>query len=680
MLVPALTLVALATAAAPPDTMVYPMAAVEVISTRVPESVLRAPAAISIVGKKSFTDSREISLKDALGGIPGVFVQSRGGAQDVRITIRGFGARGSGERSNSGSMRGLRVMTDGIPITQPDGRTSLDFVDLGGSDKIEVTRSNASAVYGNASGGIINLRTNMAFAQPFIELQERAGAWGYRRDQVVAGSAMGDARLHVSVLNSQFDGWRAHSASYSTQASLRFEAPAGENFRFGFLADAANNLNFFPGALTQAQLDSSRTQANKRFVDYDERSGTKIGRFAATLDGALDAHTHLSVNSFVEPKTLYRSERKKYKDFTRYNLGGSVTATRTMDWSEGVGSKTSIGLDEGYQDGAILFYNVVNGNRGTALAANKREGSSAFGGFAQEELTFGEHWAVRGALRYDALSYIAHDFIDPSLDSTMTLTKWTPKGSISYFTPAHTIYASLGGGVEGPAFNEIDPPVPFDMSTALNPFLKPMTSRTYEVGVKGEVSGGVGDAHHVRYDVALYQIDVTNDIIPYNGGSYFFTAGESRRRGAELGIDWMPVPRVSISGSIAGTDNKYLTYTNDLGTYDDNDIAGLPSINAGLKARYASTLGVSLEAGLEHVGMYYADDANSAEAPAYTLVNATLGYSVPGTADKFRAFVSGNNLFDTLYVSSVFINGTSGQFYEPGLPRNLAAGVTLRIQ
>lgn len=680
MLLPCIAAVALASATAPPDTLVYPMATVEVISTRVPESVLRAPAAISIVGKKSFTDSRAISLKDALSGIPGVFVQTRSGAQDVRVTIRGFGARGSGERSNAGNMRSLRIMTDGIPITQPDGRTSLDLVDLGGSDKIEVTRSNASAVYGNASGGVINLRTNMAFDRPFVELQERAGAWGYRRDQVVAGATLGDARLHVSVLNSQFDGWRVHSASYSTQAKLRLAAPLGEAFRFGFLADATSNLNFFPGALTQRQLDSLRTQANGTFVSRNERHGSKLGRFAATLDGSLDSKTTLSANAFVEPKVLFRSERNRWKDFTRYNVGSSVTATRKSEWSGGVTGKTSVGVDEGYQDGAILFYNLVQGARGTTLAANKREASNAFGGFAQQEITWGEHWSARGALRFDALGYIAHDFIDPTIDSTMTLTHWTPKGSISYFTPTHTIYASLGGGVEGPAFNEIDPP-PGVAGTALNPFLKPMTSKTYEVGVKGDVSNSNGGGYgHLRYDVALYQIDVLNDIVPWNGGSYFYTAGKSRRRGLEVGIDWMPRSRLSVAGALAATSNKYLAYTSDLGTFDDNDIAGLPSINASLRMRYASAVGVSLEGALEHVGMYFADDANTAEAPAYTLVNATLGYSLPGTVDKVRAFISGNNLFDADYVASVFINGISGQYFEPGLPRSLAAGLTLRLE
>src|SRR6185436_18042010 len=82
---------------APADTAVVPIPGVVVTGTRVPESVLSIPAAVTLVPRGEFAGARNINLKDALGFVPGVFTQSRSGAQDVRITIRGFGARGSGD-------------------------------------------------------------------------------------------------------------------------------------------------------------------------------------------------------------------------------------------------------------------------------------------------------------------------------------------------------------------------------------------------------------------------------------------------------------------------------------------------------------------------------------------------------------------------------------------------------
>ena len=163
-----------------PDTMVVPMREIEVKSSRVPESLLRTPSAVTVVDRARFANGRAIGLDDALTGIPGVLVQSRGGAQDVRITIRGYGARGNGDRSNSGSMRGIRVLTDGIPVSEPDGRTSLDLVNIGATDRVDVSRSNVSALYGNASGGVVNLRTNVDFDRPYLQWTESGGDFGLR--------------------------------------------------------------------------------------------------------------------------------------------------------------------------------------------------------------------------------------------------------------------------------------------------------------------------------------------------------------------------------------------------------------------------------------------------------------------------------------------------------------------
>ena len=208
-----LLLLSVALATAPGDTMMVPLREIVVTGTRSPDSLSRIPAALTIVHKSAFEDTKNNSLKDPLTGIPGVFAQSRAGSQDVRITIRGYGARGNGERSNVGSMRGIRILTDGIPITEPDGRTSLDLVDLAATGRVEVGRSNSSVHYGNASGGVVNLRTNLDFDRPFVEVLER----GRRRSATTASRAspaspLGKARGQFSLYNSTFDGWREHSS------------------------------------------------------------------------------------------------------------------------------------------------------------------------------------------------------------------------------------------------------------------------------------------------------------------------------------------------------------------------------------------------------------------------------------------------------------------------------------
>jgi iron complex outermembrane receptor protein len=649
-----------------------------VTGVRVPESVLRAPAAISVVERSGFEDTRVMNLGDALARVPGVFAQGRSGGPDQRISIRGYGARGAGERSNSGVMRGIRVLTDGIPVTEPDGRTSYDLIDLEGADRVEVSRSNVSALYGNASGGVIQLRTNLDFDHPWAEYRQRLGSYGFHRERGAVGFTAGALRGAFDLGNMTFDGWREHSAASAVSAHLRGATRVDDRTKLGFLVDGVSDITRYAGPLTQEQFDRDPQQANARFVARDERRRNQVGRMALSLDRSLEAQQDLSLNVFVEPKKLQRSERGRYRDFTRYHLGGSGWYQLRKRPAAGLESRFSVGADEALQDGSVLFYNLTpDGGRGTDLVANQREGANSAGGFVQEELIWDERWSVRVALRYDNLWYISEDHQAPELDATRHFTHVTPKGSVSYQAGDATLYAALGGGVEAPAFNEIDPPAPYDTLTSLNPFLEPMLSTTYELGAKGQAAlpGAFG---RLRYDAALYWIDVENDIVPYDGGAYYFTAGRTRRKGIELGLDWLPIEPLQVSATTTFSNNEYLDYENNLGSFDGNQQAGLPRFLFNARARYTTPWELAAEVSLASVGAYWADDANTAKADAYTLLGASLGWSHRTGAGTFRAFVAGENLTDQHYVGSVFINGTNGEYYEAGLPRNWSAGLSLR--
>lgn len=663
------------TAAAPADTQVVPMSEVIVTGTRVPSSALRAPAAVSVVRRDAFASSRDISLKDALTLVPGVFVQSRGGAQDVRVTIRGYGARGNGDRSNAGNMRGIRVLTDGIPVSEPDGRTSLDLVDMGGADRIEVSRSNASALYGNASGGVIQLRTRLAFDEPFVRYEQRAGSFGFHREQGTFGFTSGRGRGTLTLANSAFQGWREHSESFTTSAHARFAAPLAEGSRLLLLADAVSNLNRFPGALTAAELAADPRAANPTYVTRDERRLNRVGRLAATLEQALPSSQQLQLSAFVEPKVLQRSERNRFRDFSRFHVGGSGL----WSWRHALGDRAagqlSIGADEALQDGAILFYNVApGGHRGTTVVANKREGANSAGAFVQQQVDWGERWSAQVGVRYDNLWYLSEDRIAPRLNDTRRFTQFTPKAALSWKGGDFTLFAALGGGVEVPAFNEIDPPAPFDTATGLNPFLDAMTSVTYEAGIRGSAETAAGT---VRYDAAVYWIEVSNEVVPFNGGAYFFTAGASRRRGIETALDWLPVPRLTLRAAATLSRNEYVDYRNELGDFSGKRVPGLPDVFFGASGRYDLPGGLSLRASVDGATDYFADDANRERTLSYGLLGAGLDWRGQWGGRGVRAFVSGENLLDKDHVASVFINGVSGRYFEPGLPRNVSAGFTL---
>ncbi|MGH7569331.1 MAG: TonB-dependent receptor family protein, partial [Gemmatimonadales bacterium] len=688
----------------PPPAPVVTLPPITLTATRTARTVYQVPLAVSQLDRRQLFGASGYSLSDALSAVPGVVAQSRYGSSDVRITIRGYGARGAGDRSNAGTSRGVRVLLDGFPETEPDGRTSFDGIDLAAAHGLEVVRSNASATWGNAAGGVISISTLPEFDRRFLGGEAIAGSFGLRRQAVRAGTVFGaggtGGRLSASVVHTDFAGWRAHSASRRSLLNAALVAPVAEHTRLGVFLMGSANLFRIPGPLTRAQADSAPEQANATYNQRDERRDNRVGRLGVSLDHELGERQSLSGMLFLNPKSLQRSERGTFRDFTRYHLGGNLVYRLTTPLGHATTGIFVAGLDRAYQDGAILFYSLTAaGTRGDTLRDDKREAAGNLGLFVQEEVLVGRWGVILGA-RYDDIAYDYQNHLAPGLDARKSFTGVTPKLGVTYRpTPTHSLYASVGGGVEAPAGNETDPASTFgqDTVTALNPLLDPIRSTTYEVGTRQAVTfDHAGPLRLLSYDAALYQTDVRNEIVPYRGGRFYFTAGRVRRRGAELGLRLEAAGGVSLSSALAYAQHRYLEYVVDsvhygrpgaTADYAGNRVVGVPRFT------YSASVGVAPKAwnpvrvqlGVQGMSAYFADDANAVPVPAYGVTTLTVGLAEPvpvgGGGLGVRGFVTVNNLFDRRYIASAFLNPdvVAGEpvAFEPGLARQLLVSLSL---
>jgi iron complex outermembrane receptor protein len=661
-----------------------------VTGSRIGGETMQIPMAVGVVSARDFLNSRRAGLNDALWGMPGVFVQSRAGGQDVRLTIRGFGARGQGDRSNAATIRGIKVLVDGIPETEPDGRTALDLVDLHAANRIEVIRSNASTLFGNASGGVVNIETVPWFVGPYVDVSALVGGFGLKKNNLSAGVLVGSGRVSFSLTRSVFGGWRKNSGSSSTQLNSAFMLSPTESTHLKLLLSAASNRFSIPGPLTEAEYRAEPSQASPVYDVRRERRYNRIARLGLQVTTSVAANHTFEVLGYLSPKVLERSERNTYRDFNRLHLGGGGVSR----WhSEDQRWHVVAGIDGATQDGTILFYNLRNGERGDSLRTNKREAASTFGGFAQGEWRVVESLSFIVGGRFDRQLYVSQNFAAgarrSAVETRLVFEHLTPKVALLYrLSLNHSAYVNVGGGVESPAFNEVDPPASLP-DVALNPFLKPMTSGTMEAGIKGMVQGPRGFlVRSVSYSAAAYRIDIENEIVPFEGGAWFFSAGRSRRYGFEAGADMELRGGFSVKSALTLLRARYVEYSNELGDFAANLVPGIPPSVFNLRFRYLATGGLAAEVGLEHVGPYFADDANSVIVGAYSTVNASLAYRFSWRAVRLHAFVGMSNVFDKTYVASAFINPssrTSGSgspkpaFIEPGLPRQAFVGADVRI-
>ena len=697
--VPASALAAQSTSAdtAAADTVRLPE--ITAVATRTPMRILDVPLAVTVVRRSGFEDAAGLRIDQALRGVPGVLAQSRSGGMDVRITIRGFGARGAGDRSNAGTTRGIRILQDGFPETEPDGRTALDLVDLAAVDEVEVVRSSSSAVWGNAAGGVVSFSSLPSFARPFAAVERQQGSFGLSGTVVRAGQTLGAGRAYAVAAHTRFDGWRANSAGERTLVNAGVVAPIGSRTVLRVHAVAADNAFDVPGPLTRAALDSAPRLANATYLARRERRHNRLGRLGAAVEHQAAEGLWLDGSLFVQPKALQRSERGTFRDFTRHHLGGSASLRWERALSRGVRGTFSAGVDDAVQDGAILFYSLTpDGERGTELRDNKREGASNLGIFAQELLALGGRVDLTLGARWDAIDYDYASRINPRLDDRKRFDRLSPKvGVVWRVTPESSVYANLGGGVEAPAGNETDPASTFgqDTVTALNPLLEPIRSTTWEVGGKHLRATGGGFVRALAYDAALYWTEVRNEIVPYRGGRFYFTAGQVRRRGAELGVQVRTAPGLSLEAAVSGQDHRYTEYVVDSvhygrpgasADYAGNRVVGVPAVFGSAALRWAPAFRdeVELELGVQQAGAYWADDANQVRVPGYALLSAGVALRRPvrlGGGLTARGAVRVENLANRRYVASAFLNPdvVAGEpvAFEPGLPRQVVVSLAL---
>jgi iron complex outermembrane receptor protein len=677
-------------AQAPADTARARLDSVVVTATREARSLAQVPFAVSIVGKDQWKGRSGLGLDQALAAVPGVFAQSRFGTHDIRITIRGFGARGAGDRSNAGTSRGVRILLDGIPETEPDGRTAFDHIDLATIERVEVLRSNGSAAWGNAAGGIVSLSSMPEFDSNFTELAEVGGSHGMLRTIVRTGTLLGEAKSWLSLSRTTFAGWREHSDANRTTVIGGVRAPLAAGGHVGVQFAAASNLFRIPGPLTPAQFDADPQQANATYLSRDERRFNRLMRLGVTIDQPIGGQQDVSAMFFVNPKYLQRSERNTFRDFTRYHVGGNGSWGVRFTTGE-LGHRLRVGGDFAFQDGSIQFYDLGPGNtRGTTLQANKGEGAQNAGLFVQDELAIGEDITLLVGARYDDLAYFYRDNIDPSINASRRFSRVTPRGGVSWRArPGMNVYASYGAGVEIPAGNETDPPptgIP-GPTTALNPLLDPVRSATIEAGVRQYRAFESSWITGLTVDAALYRVAVNGEPVPYNGGRFYLTAGDVSRRGLELSLTGHLAGGLTARFSGTYSKNTYDRYVID-STYlgspgaeavlDGNKVAGLPPrvYNASLLWEPPTLSWLALEFGMQNNHDYWADDKNTVGVPGATVYRAGLNarYAFAGGIGV-RASLAVENLTDETYVGSAFINpdlvGGAPAVYEAGLPRSI---------
>ncbi|MES2123953.1 MAG: TonB-dependent receptor [Gemmatimonadota bacterium] len=658
---------------------------IRVSVTRNPETLGHLGASVTVLDSAAIRRSRlSTGLDEALAFVPGVVTGNRNNySVDQRLTIRGFGAR-----ANFG-VRGIKVLLDGIPQTLPDGQSTLTNLDLGLVERIELLRGSASALYGNASGGVLSLWTRVVPGFPWqLEARSEVGSFGTTKGQLVAAARSGPVAATAAISRFATDGFRQHSATEQRRGSLAANWFAGPSTVIALriaVADDPRAEN--PGALTATELGVRR----------DSAAGSNI------LRGADKAATQ---NQFS--LSARRTGRGWQADIAGWLVTRSldnplaapppapVTAT-SGTWVGierrvvGARASGSIALARASLTGGIDVQSLrddrenqrsISGEPTGTLLLSQRERVSETGGFLQLVAPVAGPLRLRTGVRYDATHFrVADAFLaDGDASGERTMRSWSGHvGLTAALQNDVTLWGSVGTAFETPTTTELANRPAGD--GGFNPALGPQRSLSGELGVRA----AVGQLH---FELALFQTTTRDAIVAWReagGRSYYRNAGRTRTRGGELAATWNLRSGLALLASWTHTDARFTDYRAQDGatidTLDGRHLAGLPVDVARLGLR--GDVGRHVRIDLDHAltSSQFGDDRNTIRVAGWGagITSVRAAWRGARAAGSLEPFVVITNLFDREYVGSVNLNGAGGRVFEPAPGRTIAVGATLGV-
>jgi iron complex outermembrane recepter protein len=664
---------------------------VVVSATRSERNSFDVPVSIDRVDAQAIRDGQvQNNLSESLVRVPGVVVQNRNNyAQDLQISSRGFGARAQF------GVRGVRLYADGIPATAPDGQGQTSNFDLGSAERIEVMRGPFSSLYGNASGGVIQVFTEDGPPEPTASVSASAGSWGTSRLGLKLGGESGAVNYIGSASRFDTDGYRDHSAATRDLLNAKAKIAAGDATRVTLVANSVSVRAQDPQGLSRAQVDQDRRQVDPGSLTFDTRKSVRQDQLGASVEQRLSAADTVRLAAY--------GGRRDVEQFLSIPLAAQNPATS----SGGV-----VDLDRGYYgldlrwtrsmrlgDAPLTFAAGVGHDRqkehrqgfinsfGSAGAPKRDENDTVWSTdvYTQADWKFAPRWLASAGVRRSVVHFESSDYYvapgNPDDSGRARFGNTSPALGLTFSaTPSLNLYGNFGRGFETPTFAELA--YRSGGGTGLNFDLQPSTSTHAELGAKAFTAAGQ------RLTAAVFRVDTKNEIVidtASGGRTIFKNAGGTERRGAEASWSGRASASVSFLAVATWIDARYsdafASGSPPATVPAGNRLPGIPRRTAFTELAWSPS-GPAWHTALEarYSDRVYVSDANAETAPPYTVFNWRLVFEQRSGRWLLNQFLRVDNLGDKRYIGSVVVGDANGRFYEPAPTRGAVIGATAQMR
>jgi iron complex outermembrane recepter protein len=653
--------------------------AVVVTGSRLQTDALRVPAAV----ERSDADAAAIAqpginASETLARMPGLTVNNRlNFAQDLQVSLRGFGARASF------GVRGVKLYQDGIPLTMPDGQGQTGSFDLDSAEHWEVLRGPLAVMYGNSAGGVVQLFSDFSKAEPGASFQLHGGSYDTTKLGLGAwGKALDLVTLSANYAHMESAGYRLNSAVTRDSANLRARMALGPG-QLTFIMNKLDQPNTLdPLGLTAAQFANNPRAAGNGAAQFKTRKSVEQHQSGLVWEGALSDLWSLKVVTYGGHRDVEQYLAQAGTAAT--SSGGVVKLTRGF---QGLNAQVALKLDAlrvilgaDADDQKEERRGFVNNNGVSALKRNEDNKATNRDLWLQADWQASEALSLTAGARRSAVKFDVKDkFIvginpDDSGNADYSHTN-AMLGASWLFAPKQAVYASLGKGFETPTLAEIA--YRPDGGTGTNFALKPAIHNTVEIGYKAQYAQG-----EVR--AAMFDTRVSDEIVAAGqiqpGRNVFTNATKTTRRGLEIGTSHRYSDAWRAMLSVTYLNASFTDYTATTGTnLSGLKLPGIAQKSAFAEVEYRASDALRTALEWRGSGAVWANDVNTASAAGYGVAALRATYQWSCGKEVCKLYARADNLTNRHYAGSVIVNAANAQFYESAPDRNISVGVALRF-
>ena len=661
---------------------------IQVIGYDNSKKLLETAGSIGLTTQKDLNRANSYTLQPVLNTIPGVRVD-QSYLSDTRISIRGVGAR-----SPFGN-RNLKFYLNEIPLTEADGFTRIEGLDVSTLGRVEVIKGPASSIYGAGLGGVLNFQlARSPYGETSIEGSGLVGSYGLWRTGTTFKTGTDKMNLTASYGYQNYDGYREHSEDVRQFVTAFGQFFINDKQTLSFLINRTSQDSQIPGSLTPEEEAEDPRQAQASNVAQQAARDQVWTRLGISHEYAFNSYLSNITSFYTSSYTLdhplafayLRNFLQGYGGRTRFVFTPNMTVltTKFIVGGEYLNNRVD----------ASRFQNL-GGEIGT-IQRDQESDNTQFTLFYQSETKLANELSLSAGVSLNKVNYKTRDLLNPVVVQGDTAIReverdfdlnFSPRIALLYSpTTEMSIHASVSRGFSPPTSGET-----LNIDGSVNNAVDAETGTNYEVGVKG-----LALSRRLNYDLALFYLKTNNELVPQAVTpfqSIFINAGETDRLGFEASLSYLILNEESgllktarVFGSYAYSDFEFDTFqtfgtegevTND---FSGNDLTGI--------APHAFNLGVDV---VSHTGLYFygtllfndafpVNDANTISNGKYSVTNVKLGYRrLLGQKVEMHGYFGVDNLFDESYTSRANLNPRDGvTFLSPSPDRTVYGGLSLK--